>query len=252
MHRVAPPQEVAAHFGTLAAAPTDGSSDAALLIQEINGLLSQASFIQMEQIREMLPQLAVEQLQEIKAMFWRMTAQRLRQHVESGELEAEIRDRIQQHSQWFGKLVRAAEPTSDQQPQPEEFAWLIDECIHQRITIIVGSDQRLIELNNRKLQQRVTALAVQKREDEARRAQLQKWLGWTFGNLHRASNGTTFFYLAWTPLVIFWSVIVTMAVPTAVACPKPDGICHASRMLALSVRQQAEAVPRFLLSKLGL
>ena len=61
------------------------------LIEEINGYLDTASFAQAEQIRAMLPRLAVEQLQEIKAMFWQMTAQRLRQQVESGELEAEIK-----------------------------------------------------------------------------------------------------------------------------------------------------------------
>lgn len=91
-----------------------------------------------------------------------------------------------------------------------------------------------------------------KERNETLRAQLQKWLDLTFGNLHRASNRTTFFYLAWTPLVIFWTVIVTMAVPTAIACPKPDGICHNTRMLALSARQHVEAVPKVLLSKLGL
>lgn len=67
------------------------NSDKAL-IKEINGFLDQASFTQADQIRAMLPRLAVEQLQEIKAMFWQMTAQRLRQHVESGDLEAEIRE----------------------------------------------------------------------------------------------------------------------------------------------------------------
>lgn len=66
------------------------NSDRAL-IEEINGYLEIASFAQAEQIRTMLPHLAVEQLQEIKAMFWQMTAQRLRQQIESGELEAEIK-----------------------------------------------------------------------------------------------------------------------------------------------------------------
>jgi glycerol-3-phosphate dehydrogenase len=35
--------------------------------------------------------MAVDQLEEIKALFWQMTAQRLRQYVDSGQLEAEIR-----------------------------------------------------------------------------------------------------------------------------------------------------------------
>jgi hypothetical protein len=62
-----------------------------ILVEEINNLLNQASLIQIEQIRAMLPQLAVEQLQQIKTLFWRMTSQRLRQYVESGELEAQIK-----------------------------------------------------------------------------------------------------------------------------------------------------------------
>ena len=84
-------QDATAHNGSVAQATTGENQDAAALIQEVNELLSQASSIQMQQIREMLPQLAVEQLQEIKTLFWQMTAQRLRQHMESGELEASIR-----------------------------------------------------------------------------------------------------------------------------------------------------------------
>lgn len=76
-----------AHFGV-----TSLADDNTALIEQINSFLNQASSTQAEQIRAMLPKLAVEQLQEIKAMFWQMTAQRLRQHVESGELEAEIKN----------------------------------------------------------------------------------------------------------------------------------------------------------------
>lgn len=83
--------DVAAHFGVVTANQVATSLDAAPLLEEINELLSQASFIQIEQIRDMLPQLAVEQLAEIKALFYQMTARRLRQHVESGEMEAAIR-----------------------------------------------------------------------------------------------------------------------------------------------------------------
>lgn len=61
------------------------------LIEEINELLNQVSFTQAEQIRAMLPGLAKEQLEQIKLMFWQKTTQRLRQHFESGDLEAEIR-----------------------------------------------------------------------------------------------------------------------------------------------------------------
>ena len=88
-----------------------------------------------------------------------------------------------------------------------------------------------------------------KERNETRSAQLQKWLDLTFGNLHRASNKTTFFYLAWPPLVIFWSVIITAAVPTAIACPKPDGICHNTRMLALEAKKTVVQLPQLLLRK---
>lgn len=83
--------EVAAQFGIATTTQTGGNQEAAALLQEVNELLSQASSIQMQQIREILPQLAVEQLAEIKSMFWRMTAQRLRQHMKSGDMESEIR-----------------------------------------------------------------------------------------------------------------------------------------------------------------
>lgn len=86
--------------------------------------------------------------------------------------------------------------------------------------------------------------------DETYRALLQKWLSLIFGNLHRASNEITFFYLVWTPLVIFWSVIITWSIPSVIACPKPDGICHNTRMLALSFREQVTAIPKFLFSRL--
>lgn len=79
-------EEVAAHFGV-----TSVADEHSALVEQINSFLNQASNTQSEQIRAMLPKLAAEQLQEIKAMFWQMTAQRLRQHVESGELEAEIK-----------------------------------------------------------------------------------------------------------------------------------------------------------------
>ncbi len=91
-----------------------------------------------------------------------------------------------------------------------------------------------------------------KQRNDVCRTQLQKWLSWTLGNMHQASNGTTFFYLVWTPIVIFWSVMIAMAVPAAVACRQPDGICHQTRVLALNLRKQVTAIPQFLLSKLGL
>ena len=81
-------EEVAAHFGI---AQQSKSNARSILLDEVRQLLSQPAFSQAEQIREALPQMAVEQLEEIKALFWQMTAQRLRQYVDSGQLEAEIR-----------------------------------------------------------------------------------------------------------------------------------------------------------------
>lgn len=81
-------EEVAEQFGVV----SQGKSNAHnILLDEVRQLLSQPAFSQAEQIREALPQMAVEQLEEIKALFWQMTAQRLRQYVDSGQLEAEIR-----------------------------------------------------------------------------------------------------------------------------------------------------------------
>lgn len=81
-------EEVAEQFGV---APQGKSNAHGMLLDEVRQLLSQPAFSQAEQIREALPQMAVEQLEEIKALFWQMTAQRLRQYVDSGQLEAEIR-----------------------------------------------------------------------------------------------------------------------------------------------------------------
>ena len=81
-------EEVAAHFGIAQQSKSNAHS---MLLDEVRQLLSQPAFSQAEQIREALPQMAVEQLEEIKALFWQMTAQRLRQYVDSGQLEAEIR-----------------------------------------------------------------------------------------------------------------------------------------------------------------
>ncbi len=63
----------------------------------------------------------------------------------------------------------------------------------------------------------------------------QMWLKWTVGNLHKASNRTTFFYLVWTPLVVFYSAIAFMGMPVAVACPKENGVCHNLRVLAVKL-----------------
>lgn len=81
-------EEVAAHFGIAQESKTSAHS---VVLEEVRQLLSQPAFSQAEEIRAALPQMAVEQLEEIKALFWQMTAQRLRQYVDSGQLEAEIR-----------------------------------------------------------------------------------------------------------------------------------------------------------------
>jgi hypothetical protein len=99
------------------------------------------------------------------------------------------------------------------------------------------------------LQERVKAIAIAKRSDEVRREQWQKWLNWTFGNLHRASNRNTFFYLLWTSLVIFYCAIFFMGMPDAVACREPNGICHNLRVFALYIKEQVTSVPQFLLPK---
>lgn len=81
-------EEVATHFGIPQESKTSAHS---VVLEEVRQLLSQPAFSQAEEIRAALPQMAVEQLEEIKALFWQMTAQRLRQYVDSGQLEAEIR-----------------------------------------------------------------------------------------------------------------------------------------------------------------
>uniref|UniRef100_UPI003593FA62 hypothetical protein n=1 Tax=Nostoc sp. TaxID=1180 RepID=UPI003593FA62 len=110
------------------------------------------------------------------------------------------------------------------------------ECISQRISVISTTDRQLIELNNYKLRERAKAITQEQRLDKARMERWQLWLKWTFGTLHRASNRTTFYYLVWTPLVIFYCAIAFMGMPTAVLCPKPKGVCHNLRVLALKTK----------------
>ena len=114
---------------------------------------------------------------------------------------------------------------------------MIDETIQQRITAVATADRQLIELNNYKLRERAKAIAQEQRLDKARMERWQMWLKWTFGTLHRASNRITFFYLLWTPLVIFYSAIAFIGMPTAVLCPEPNGICHNMRVLSLEVKK---------------
>ncbi len=76
-------EEVAAHFGI--------ALEDKALIEQVHGLLGQVSSVQAEHIRAALPKMAAEQLQEVKALFWRMTARKLRQYVDSKQLDEEIR-----------------------------------------------------------------------------------------------------------------------------------------------------------------
>lgn len=123
---------------------------------------------------------------------------------------------------------------------------MIDETIQQRITVIATADRQLIELNNYKLREQAKAIAQKQHLDEAKRQRWQLWLKWTVGNLHKASNRTTFFYLVWTPLVIFYCAIAFMGMPVAVACPKPDGVCHNLRVMAV----ETKLLPQVLWNKL--
>ncbi len=75
--------EVAAHF--------EIALEDKVLIEQVHGLLGQVSSVQAEHIRAALPKMAAEQLQEVKALFWRMTARKLRQYVDSKQLDEEIR-----------------------------------------------------------------------------------------------------------------------------------------------------------------
>ena len=126
---------------------------------------------------------------------------------------------------------------------------MIDETIQQRIAAISTADRRLIDLNNYNLRERTKAIAQTKRLDEARAERWQMWLKWTFGTLHRASNRITFFYLLWTPMVIFYSAITFMGMPTAVLCPKPNGVCQNLRVMAVET-QKTVLSPQILWDKI--
>ncbi len=115
--------------------------------------------------------------------------------------------------------------------------------------MIATADRQLIELNNYKLRERAKAIAQEQRLDKARMERWQMWLKWTVGNLHKASNRTTFFYFVWTPLVVFYCAIAFMGMPVAVACPKANGVCHNLRVMALETRKTV-LLPQVLWDKL--
>lgn len=78
--------EVAAHFGQ----QSGTVENAQAILDEIIGLVGQVSDTQAERIRSLLPQLAAEQLEQIKVLFSRMTMQRLREMMTSGEMDAQF------------------------------------------------------------------------------------------------------------------------------------------------------------------
>ena len=97
-------EEVALHFGV--------APDNSTLVEEVHGLLGQVSSTQANLIRTALPKMAVEQLQEVKSLFWRMTARRLRQYVDSGQLETEIRHVSESILATAGKYLGLLMPNS--------------------------------------------------------------------------------------------------------------------------------------------
>ena len=97
-------EEVAFHFGV--------APDSSTLVEEVHGLLGQVSSTQANLIRTALPLMAVEQLQEVKSLFWRMTARRLRQYVDSGQLETEIRHASENILATAGKYLGLLMPNS--------------------------------------------------------------------------------------------------------------------------------------------
>lgn len=76
--------EVAAHFGQ----PSGTVENAQAILDEIIGLVGQVSDTQAQRISSLLPQLAAEQLEQIKVLFSRMTMQRLREMMTSGEMDS--------------------------------------------------------------------------------------------------------------------------------------------------------------------
>lgn len=106
-----------------------------------------------------------------------------------------------------------------------------------------------LQSNQQWLAQKEHRIQLLHKHSEERLLQTQKWLNLIGSNFRRTFNSTTFFYLGWTSAVIFWTVIITMAVPNAVACPMPNGICHQARVMGLSARKAAFWLPNLLQGK---
>ncbi|MBE9035186.1 hypothetical protein [aff. Roholtiella sp. LEGE 12411] len=85
-------EEIAAEFGVDTA---DSDEQGDVLLAEVEQMMdlaiAQLSSVQAEQIRQVLPKMSLAQLREIKAKFWRSTALKLREYVDSGQMEVEIR-----------------------------------------------------------------------------------------------------------------------------------------------------------------
>jgi antirestriction protein len=83
-------KEIAAEFGI-----DDSDEQQNVLLAEVEQMMdlaiAQLSSVQAEQIRQVLPKMSLAQLREIKAKFWRSTALKLREYVDSGQMEVEIR-----------------------------------------------------------------------------------------------------------------------------------------------------------------
>ncbi|PSB45488.1 hypothetical protein C7B80_16655 [Cyanosarcina cf. burmensis CCALA 770] len=113
--------EVAAHFGQ----PSGTVENAQAILDEIIGLVGQVSDTQAERIRSLLPQLAAEQLEQIKVLFSRMTMQRLREMMTTGEMDAQFQQVWNRQSGNDFDLVARFESTRlNQQSQPKSLPGL--------------------------------------------------------------------------------------------------------------------------------
>lgn len=83
-------KEIAAFFGI-----EHSNEQENLLLAEVeqmmDAVIAQVSRVQAEQIKQALPRMSNAQLREIKAKFWQSTAALLREYVDSGQMEVEIR-----------------------------------------------------------------------------------------------------------------------------------------------------------------
>jgi hypothetical protein len=113
--------EVAAHFGQ----QSGTVENAQAILDEIIGLVGQVSDTQAERISSLLPQLAAEQLEQIRVLFSRMTMQRLREMMTTGEMDAQFQQVWSRQSGNDFDLVARFESTRLNQPnQPKSLPGL--------------------------------------------------------------------------------------------------------------------------------